>query len=224
MRRPCQSLHRDHPRSRGVYLTLTVLARATPGSSPLARGLLEDSERVRPDIRIIPARAGFTTHSSPPDSPAEDHPRSRGVYSHAVPPNPRIMGSSPLARGLRMVAGASHHVVGIIPARAGFTFPNSTDKVDKKDHPRSRGVYYPKVTRIIYDEGSSPLARGLPHDRSRPAGCRRIIPARAGFTPGRPALRRGNQDHPRSRGVYAELTIKRIKVEGSSPLARGLPQ
>ena len=71
--------------------------------------------------------------------------------------------------------------------------------------------------------GSSPLARGL-HDhglRLRPGGG--IIPARAGFTRGPGALRSMERDHPRSRGVYVEAEELRRPVEGSSPLARGLP-
>ena len=51
----------------------------------------------------------------------------------------------------------------IIPARAGFTYPQSTDKVDRKDHPRSRGVYRRRPRRRFQLRGSSPLARGLPY-------------------------------------------------------------
>ena len=52
----------------------------------------------------------------------------------------------------------------------------------------------------------------------------RIIPARAGFTStskGRPAR---SADHPRSRGVYAAYGERAQLAEGSSPLARGLPE
>ena len=51
----------------------------------------------------------------------------------------------------------------------------------------------------------------------------RIIPARAGFTPGnrRGAVRR--RDHPRSRGVYGGDAGVSLSAVGSSPLARGLP-
>ena len=70
----------------------------------------------------------------------------------------------------------------IIPARAGFTYPQSTDKVDKKDHPRSRGVYFPGFLLILTLIGSSPLARGLPERHFQGLAQERIIPARAGFT------------------------------------------
>ena len=51
---------------------------------------------------------------------------------------------------------------------------------------------------------------------------RRIIPARAGFTnrPGGRCCRAW--DHPRSRGVYIRARLKARRLEGSSPLARGL--
>ena len=51
---------RDHPRSRGVYISDLPYGDPHDGSSPLARGLLG---LIGGDIlneRIIPARAGFT--------------------------------------------------------------------------------------------------------------------------------------------------------------------
>ena len=70
--------------------------------------------------------------------------------------------------------------------------------------------------------GSSPLARGL-HNLLEAGQVRsRIIPARAGFTPPRPALFLLTRDHPRSRGVYEEIRAALFSALGSSPLARGL--
>ena len=51
------------------------------GSSPLARGLLEDWLRDYYGRRIIPARAGFTVREGPDGRSMGDHPRSRGVYA-----------------------------------------------------------------------------------------------------------------------------------------------
>ena len=53
-------LDEDHPRSRGVYMIVVTFGYAVDGSSPLARGLLRESEDGGDDGRIIPARAGFT--------------------------------------------------------------------------------------------------------------------------------------------------------------------
>ena len=94
-------------------------------------------------------------------------------------------------------------VMGIIPARAGFTRRAVGGRRCPWDHPRSRGVY----TR------PSPL--------HSPEG--RIIPARAGFTWTKRPSGSPTTDHPRSRGVY-EAALARVGIlPGSSPLARGLP-
>ena len=49
-----------------------------------------------------------------------------------------------------------------------------------------------------------------------------IIPARAGFTVCFCFCLLDSWDHPRSRGVYILLALKRTLGGGSSPLARGL--
>ena len=111
---------------------------------------------------------------------------------------------------------------GIIPARAGFTGVGDDFGGHGLDHPRSRGVYPPRGPRIGASSGSSPLARGLlrPLPGSGEAGG--IIPARAGFTPGRRSAPAYPSDHPRSRGVYLKFNLRPVDGAGSSPLARGL--
>ena len=71
--------------------------------------------------------------------------------------------------------------------------------------------------------GSSPLARGLRRALLGVGDADRIIPARAGFTSGRPTPSGRLWDHPRSRGVYSSRRLARWRPAGSSPLARGLP-
>ena len=152
-------------------------------------------------------------------------------------------GSSPLARGLRKRWWFIALVIGIIPARAGFTGRMLADELARRDHPRSRGVYRSASPATTPATGSSPLARGLrddgrahyghtqDHPRSRGVydrgfitgvGGSRIIPARAGFTGRRTAGRLRARDHPRSRGVYARHRPRGLREDGSSPLARGL--
>ena len=72
------------------------------------------------------------------------------------------------------------------------------------------------------DTGSSPLARGLPVvvGTNPPVGG--IIPARAGFTSSYDLKEMMTEDHPRSRGVYANINVTSLAAAGSSPLARGL--
>ena len=214
---------RDHPRSRGVYVSTTacdrlhdgiIPARAgfTPGSarphvvrrgsSPLARGLRVDQARGDAGGRIIPARAGFTGVGHGVLLDAGDHPRSRGVYlgarQHRLPPQ------------------------GIIPARAGFTQGDGRHQERRRDHPRSRGVYV-LIGRFTADgRGSSPLARGLPLLPPLQGGRAGIIPARAGFTCPLLTERHSFRDHPRSRGVYTSPGRENRRGSGSSPLARGL--
>ena len=120
---PSSSWIRDHPRSRGVYLTRANTMIVFDGSSPLARGLRTSRRRLTRRRRIIPARAGFTSPPQAKDGRTADHPRSRGVYPRRLRP-----GRQPR---------------GIIPARAGFTQPRRPCQPRRPDHPRSRGVYLP---------------------------------------------------------------------------------
>ena len=94
-------------------------------------------------------------------------------------------------------------MVGIIPARAGFTTPDQCRSARCADHPRSRGVYRFAKPQPATKTGSSPLARGLLSFLQVDATDLGIIPARAGFTPRRCPLVTVKPDHPRSRGVYS---------------------
>ena len=134
--------HRDHPRSRGVYAAMRACI---------------DGRRW-----IIPARAGFTLPRTPRGTRRTDHPRSRGVYSSTVSWTTARRGSSPLARGLLAVSLVFLLVIGIIPARAGFTRGLLQPRRRRRDHPRSRGVYVHGRQDHGLGQGSSPLARGLP--------------------------------------------------------------
>ena len=91
----------DHPRSRGVYWNSIEQGWYSLGSSPLARGLPQEGAAFHSGEGIIPARAGFTHLVDLPPRAAQDHPRSRGVYSTTYEDLSQIGGSSPLARGLR---------------------------------------------------------------------------------------------------------------------------
>ena len=177
--------------------------RAQPGSSPLARGLLRRQPHLLRDFGIIPARAGFTLPRLLLRRWSRDHPRSRGVYGTPLAPLIGTAGSSPLARGLRLLRMGGMRILGIIPARAGFT-PLSTRPARRStDHPRSRGVYECYYRSQGTASGSSPLARGLLPTTPKSLPLSGIIPARAGFT--------------------RSLPPTWSSMRGSSPLARGLP-
>ena len=85
--------------------------------------------------------------SAPVALASADHPRSRGVYTedYGVATDP--IGSSPLARGLRLNIRIHAVEVGIIPARAGFTHWGGRHGRLRTDHPRSRGVYVEREAR-----------------------------------------------------------------------------
>ena len=117
--RRCHS--RDHPRSRGVYAARAARLAAATGSSPLARGLPATLSALARPPGIIPARAGFTVRQWHRCDGAQDHPRSRGVYSWHGRVGASSRGSSPLARGLPALQSDSPPETRIIPARAGFT-------------------------------------------------------------------------------------------------------
>ena len=212
----------DHPRSRGVYVSVVSSSVSPVGSSPLARGLPVAPKSVPAGNRIIPARAGFTYGGLGRSQVPGDHPRSRGVYPSADNKVTFFNGSSPLARGLRPRAPPLAEPRRIIPARAGFTLgaPARLDLL--RDHPRSRGVYYHEIAHETADQGSSPLARGLRQAANVFARLPRIIPARAGFTPHCQSSSSMKEDHPRSRGVYLCVSSSPVLAVGSSPLARGL--
>ena len=159
----------DHPRSRGVY--------RDPGQD----GPWTDRGRCHRG-RIIPARAGFTNTPTSRATYARDHPRSRGVYGQVVGGEGGRRGSSPLARGLLWATRKALTILGIIPARAGFTHHHHHRRPRAQDHPRSRGVYRHRDRRVTMPAGSSPLARGLRTLNLLQVQVDGIIPARAGFT------------------------------------------
>ena len=166
------------------------------GAWPICR-VLSDS-----GTKIAPATALHHTTGHYPPGRSRDHPRSRGVYYRGAATTLSFVGSSPLARGLPLLARSGTTVRGIISARAGFTGLGRRAQRRWRDHPRSRGVYPSLLVTTPRVEGSSPLARGL-HRRARQTHNRkRIIPARAGFTHLNISVKMFREDHPRSRGVY----------------------
>ena len=196
-------LSRDHPRTRGVYWGPLRPRSAAHGSSPHARGLPHGFPR---------GHLGLT-----------DHPRTRGVYAQKLSNECTRAGSSPHARGLRVCTMGVRGHIGIIPARAGFTQQKDWRYCSGSDHPRTRGVYRIGLGRMFVSVGSSPHARGLLLVRRLSIPPARIIPARAGFTPGPEGPVEGDRDHPRTRGVYRVCRCGPGWMGGSSPHARGLP-
>ena len=186
---------------RGVYADAALMALVAWGSSPHARGLPVLPKLNPEGNRIIPACAGFTAGVPGSGRGRPDHPRMRGVYPGYTPGRDVYHGSSPHARGLRRHTMCRSHLLGIIPACAGFT---------------------PCYARKRYQcGGSSPHARGLLGEAAgHPLGDG-IIPACAGLTGGGRPSRGRCADHPRMRGVYRGPQVLQGPHPGIIPACAG---
>ena len=214
---------RDHPRSRGVDDFHVPNIPGLHGSSPLARGRPQGYKGDDLATRIIPARAGSTQGEILAELNPPDHPRSRGVDCVRALAKALQKGSSPLARGRLGGGKLGDDKFRIIPARAGSTGSPCRWPARRGDHPRSRGVDQTPMEAAHLNNGSSPLARGRRGVLAQNLRGVRIIPARAGSTPGRTGRTIDPRDHPRSRGVDPRHVGAVAYGEGSSPLARGRP-
>ena len=134
-----------------------------------------------------------------------------------------VTGSSPLARGTRIMIFVSIATPRLIPARAGNTRSGKYDEIAETAHPRSRGEHGGHDANQCADDGSSPLARGTRCALRRARVPGRLIPARAGNTGISSLVIWCFPAHPRSRGEHSELGIFWYPYQGSSPLARGTP-
>ena len=213
----------DHPRSRGEYCQIVPLTRGGPGSSPLSRGIHRTAQHPRGTMGIIPALAGNTDFPLTIESQEEDHPRSRGEYKVKRINDFAHEGSSPLSRGILAAGLRVVRPVGIIPALAGNTDKKPRPGGTWRDHPRSRGEYWPVTGAAMDPKGSSPLSRGIPPEEPKARHSLGIIPALAGNTWFRGTQESLWPDHPRSRGEYNETAQNRVNQKGSSPLSRGIP-
>ena len=115
------SAWRDHPRVRGEHAKHCVFMTYMSGSSPRARGthLLR---LVRDHVTgIIPACAGNTIGGFMLAKEGQDHPRVRGEHGLRPSGYSLFQGSSPRARGTRLLGLGPFRLLGIIPACAGNT-------------------------------------------------------------------------------------------------------
>ena len=74
------TLSSAHPRSRGEHFSAFLRRVRARGSSPLARGTLDNILSARGQSRLIPARAGNTFASLYSTPSTSAHPRSRGEH------------------------------------------------------------------------------------------------------------------------------------------------
>ena len=212
---------RDHPRMRGEHICHAPASVATVGSSPHARGTLERQALEFALLGIIPACAGNTSFDSVACGQDQDHPRMRGEHLVMRYDTTKASGSSPHARGTRVVGIGVGLGLGIIPACAGNTTMTAPAAQEMRDHPRMRGEH----TLVSRDDetipGSSPHARGTPGVAEFEGFGGGIIPACAGNTTKAGPRRNLTRDHPRMRGEHEAQVIVLRRQHGSSPHARG---
>ena len=149
------------------------------------------------------------------------HPRLRGEHGSLGTLTVGTRGSSPPARGTRLLDRQRRGPDRFIPACAGNTFREGRQGGCKLVHPRLRGEHDGILHNYGVAYGSSPPARGTP----RGLRCRvrddRFIPACAGNTGWSSALPESRTVHPRLRGEHIRNGDGLREPGGSSPPARG---
>ncbi len=210
-----------HPRWRGEHAYRQVQGNEDAGSSPLARGTHLQLSLGNLQIRFIPAGAGNTKNISHSIRSTTVHPRWRGEHIGHDARRPFRAGSSPLARGTRVILFPVPAQVRFIPAGAGNTRYAGRLLVNLPVHPRWRGEHTYSCGRSSFIRGSSPLARGTPIAAGRQLAPSRFIPAGAGNTSANSSSPDSTTVHPRWRGEHISSGAPEKVADGSSPLARG---
>ena len=108
--------------ARAGNTTLQKTSALQPAVHPRTRGehgVKHDAREI--DQRFIPARAGNTTRARGASSRHTVHPRTRGEHHFRDFMRTTFLGSSPHARGTRVIGDDSDLELRFIPARAGNT-------------------------------------------------------------------------------------------------------
>ncbi len=171
-----------HPRVRGEHMRALIVCTSADGSSPRARGTLDEQHVQAVVVRVIPACAGNTSAASAGTRRRSGHPRVRGEHRQ---------GAAELA-----------HVERVIPACAGNTRFAEMLLGILRGHPRVRGEHSATLRWLPNMSGSSPRARGT-RQAGRPGRlCLRVIPACAGNTLPGSQWAPAPTGHPRVRGEH----------------------
>ena len=175
-----------HPRERGEHEATRHTSSRVIGSSPRARGTLPLAPFELARLRFIPASAGNTcTQNTDPHGHAV-HPRERGEHVLNTAQGAGVAGSSPRARGTRVVGQLGRSKRRFIPASAGNTTTARASETARAVHPRERGEHSLALTVTVSHTGSSPRARGTPGAGGPLPVLLRFIPASAGNTTAAP--------------------------------------
>ena len=210
-----------HPRACGENVGPRIPVRGRLGSSPRVRGKPDPLRPPRHRRGLIPARAGKTHRGNPRRRAVTAHPRACGENMNSKGTVCPRFGSSPRVRGKRRHRRRDEGRPGLIPARAGKTTAAPRAASPTTAHPRACGENGVAAGGRQRLRGSSPRVRGKhrPNHRDRLRGG--LIPARAGKTCGRRALRFSASAHPRACGENPPMLAARSPTAGSSPRVRG---
>ena len=115
-----------------------------------------------------------------------EHPRMRGDHMASSRSSSSSEGTSPHARGPRIVGRPYSMAIGNIPACAGTTPLRASRTSWRREHPRMRGDHPATLSIWTLATGTSPHARGPLEARPHELEHQGNIPACAGTTiPGR---------------------------------------
>ncbi len=132
------------------------------GLSPLARGGPVRQTITEPQMRVIPACAGWTSCETTLKAYVAGYPRLRGVDLVSRYQIHSGAGLSPLARGGLSTSRTPERSRRVIPACAGWTAQPSHWRTCSAGYPRLRGV----DERMLFEQENA----------------KRVIPACAGWT------------------------------------------
>ena len=186
-----------HPRVCGENLENPTACLPVQGSSPRMRGKRRLPRSRRLVEGLIPAYAGKTTHATSPRLIPRAHPRVCGENNLVNAIHSCSTGSSPRMRGKLGTPQTGQRAPGLIPAYAGKTTSILGFVQGAWAHPRVCGENFVAVDAGGLGEGSSPRMRGKLHRPTRNGQAPGLIPAYAGKTLTRPAVRSSHQAHPR---------------------------
>mgnify|MGYP000910733686 CR=1 FL=1 len=210
-----------HPRAGGENFGRRTWGTSPAGSSPRGRGKRWQPRPGASERRLIPARAGKTRGVHVCAWRGAAHPRAGGENDPHVIGLEQGRGSSPRGRGKHALQLRPALVARLIPARAGKTEQKARGCPSWTAHPRAGGenAVFRRADRS--PGGSSPRGRGKRQERCDDAINGRLIPARAGKTPGAVDPRFQLRAHPRAGGENIPSKFRPSREQGSSPRGRG---
>ncbi len=131
------------------------------------------------------------------------------------------IGSSPRMRGALIEREDNNFITRFIPAHAGSTNGRRSKWYQGTVHPRACGEHLNRPVQRSSRFGSSPRMRGARDEHFGTLGLLRFIPAHAGSTLSRLALRGALPVHPRACGEHSGNGFRIRYLPGSSPRMRG---